>query len=252
MEDCIRAAMVDDDAVFLHMFRKKVETLFAMMELKAEIIAFTSAGSFLEANEKEHFDVVFLDIDMPEMNGIALASELRGQEADAALIFVSAHENFVFESIRYTPFRFIRKHVLEEDVREAVRALSKMMENRRRFVTLELHAGGQQRINLSKVIYFYTIRHALFFYDSDGKSVELASRCYNMGMLEKMLGEHGYIRTHRSYLLNFRYIYLIQSDRILLTEETSAKGHTCIPLSRRRTQEVKDQYRLLLRGEQPL
>lgn len=249
-EDCVMAAVVDDDDVFREKFLQQLKELFIITKLKVELIPFPSAESFLEEYRKSPFDVVFLDIDMPGMSGIELASEVRKRDMETALIFVSAHEHFVFESIHYAPFRFIRKGELDADVQEAVDAYSRMMKNKHRFVTIELHTGVKNMINLSRIVYFYTIRHSIYLYDSDHQSIELAPRYYNMSVLEEMLCEHGYIRTHKSYLLNFRYIYLIQSDKILLTEEGSVKEHDTIPLSRRRTHDVKETYRLLIRGEQ--
>ena len=62
------------------------------------------------------YDLVFMDIDMPELSGIDIASQLRKNNQNSDLIFVSAHPHFVFEAIRYTPYRFIRKTNLKPTI----------------------------------------------------------------------------------------------------------------------------------------
>ena len=80
---------------------------------------------------------MFLDIDMPGISGLEIAKKLREENSDIILIFVSAHEQYVFESIEYSPFRYIRKSRIEKelflDLKAAYARLGEMQDSYKTF-----------------------------------------------------------------------------------------------------------------------
>lgn len=69
---------------------------------------------------KEHFDLVMLDIEMPGMNGFQLAKRIGMERGTPCLIFVSAHESFVFDAQAFMPLWFVRKSMLGRDMYKAL------------------------------------------------------------------------------------------------------------------------------------
>ncbi len=241
----LRVAIVDDETIFINRYRKIVESLLGQQGIQFEIHTFSDSLHFREVYLKQPYDLVFLDIDMPNLSGIQLAADLRQVNHKTSLIFVSAHNHFVFESIHYAPFRFIRKDHVDDELAEAVLAFCRMLEAEQNYIRLKLDNNRSDLVNISQIMYFYALRHSLFYCDSSRTSFRLAVRNYTMEQLEEMLRPYGFIRIHKSYLLNYSYIYQIQADHIVLTADVTEK----LPLSRRRTAEVREQYRLLLREE---
>lgn len=237
----IQVAILDDDASFLSHFEKELEKLFQQNEVTCAITVYTDPKVFLANEVQKKHDVLFLDIDMPYISGIQIASEVREQNKDTVLIFVSGHDNFVFESIHYAPYRFIRKGNLLPDAEEAVSSLCKIMINQRRQIQLTLQNQTQISVNLSHIVCFCSVRHDIFFLrDDNDTSVLLFSRAYTMEQLEKELADDGFIRIHRSYLVNYLHIYQIKSQKIILTTKKE------LPLSRDRASEVKKIYQQFL------
>ena len=97
----IRIAMCDDETMFLQTYQKKVSELFQEHNVDCKIDTYTDARRFLEDCEKTSYDLIFLDIDMPGLSGIQLASKFRDKGLDTTLVFVSSHDDFVFETFRY-------------------------------------------------------------------------------------------------------------------------------------------------------
>lgn len=62
--------------------------------------------------KKEPADILILDIDMLEISGQELAERLRAADSKLIIIFLTAHEEFVFKAIEFQPLRFIRKLVM--------------------------------------------------------------------------------------------------------------------------------------------
>lgn len=118
----IRIAVCDDEVIFVRCLRDMVEALFEKQGMEFQCFVYTNAPELIQAHRKEEFQLLFLDIDMPEMSGMELAAEIRAMNSAAALIFVSSHSDFVFESFQFQPFRFLRKEWLAEELPDAVKA----------------------------------------------------------------------------------------------------------------------------------
>ena len=84
-------------------------------------------------SSKKEYNIIFLDIEMPGMNGLELADEIRsrcGNTPDIA--FVTAKENAVYDVFRYNALGFVRKSVLEKDFEEMMGRFLKKWKNLRR------------------------------------------------------------------------------------------------------------------------
>lgn len=242
----IQIAIVDDELLFLNRFSSLMKKKFDEHEVKCEISTYPSGVDFQNVWMQKEFDVICLDIDLPDISGIQLASKLRKRNSSTTLLFVSAHNQFVFESIQYRPFRFIRKAELLTDVDEAINAYCRQLKQISKKITLSLDSHREQIVDLSDIMYFYSLRHEIYYVLQTGEAVRLAFRTYTLELLEEMLQYQGYIRTHKTYLVNCKYIYKILTTKIIL------KDNTQIGVSRERTDEIKEQYQLFLREEEQL
>ena len=120
VDGVIRIAMCDDEAVFLQTYQRQISELLLEHNEICKIDTYTDTECFLEHCEKNVYDLIFLDIDMPEMSGIQLASKFRDNGVDTTLVFVSSHDDFVFETFRYNAYRFVRKNKLLSDTQEMI------------------------------------------------------------------------------------------------------------------------------------
>lgn len=238
----IRIAIVDDNNDFLSSYKKIVGKIFTDNDIEHEICCYTDSVEFKECTSYLNFDLIFLDIDMPKITGLDIAMHLGKIESEAAIIFVSSHSHLVFQSIHYRPFRFLQKDNLLEQTREAIESFCRLIKEDENSISLKLEDGRQSIEKLSKIQFFYSLRHSIFFaYSGQKESIRLYNRAYSLDRLEKELHDKGFIRIHKSYLVNFRYIYSIQEESIILRDKSE------IPMSRRKSSEIKEQYQICLR-----
>ena len=242
-------AIVDDNSIGLSSVKRVTERFFLKNKVECQIFTFSSSLEFYQVCQDHFFHLILLDIDMPELNGIELAASLRKERSQCTLIFVSAYEHFVFESIRYRPFRFVRKSMLEADLEEAVDAFCRETRSHDRRIPFVKADGETVSILASDIVYLFSVKHDVFLVMKDQTAIRSAYHRYTIGELEKRLGSFGFIRTDRSYLLNYRYIYQIDPDRITLKSAVSRSEHDAIPVSRRRYAAVREQYRYFIREE---
>lgn len=76
----IRIAVCDDEVIFVRCLRDMVEALFEKQGMEFQCFVYTSAPELIRAHRKEEFQLLFLDIDMPEMSGMELAAENQSHE----------------------------------------------------------------------------------------------------------------------------------------------------------------------------
>lgn len=236
----INIAIVDDEKTFIQMYEKEIMNLFSNQGIKCEINTFTDSVLFQKEIEKTGYDLIFLDIDMPDISGIQIASELYKSNRNTTLIFVSNHSNFVFEVFRYSAYRFIRKENLYPDTEEAVCSFCDALKTKANYVTLDFEEQKKVSVDLSDIKYFFSIRHDIYFFNKQNKTIRLSMRTYTLDDLESRFKESGFIRIHRTYLLNYLYIYQIHSEKVLLKDKSE------LPLSRGRYDSVKKIYQELI------
>ena len=115
----VKIALVDDDAFILDRIQELIEDT---ADLDLHIDKYSDSIEFYNSEHKTEYDVVFLDIDMPNMSGFDLADTLKLLKKSMTIIFVSNLEHLVYESLQFKPFRFVRKSFLKDDVTSAIRA----------------------------------------------------------------------------------------------------------------------------------
>ena len=116
-----RIVICDDEIFFCNHIEKLLRKYTESLADDMDIQIYTSSDAFLEDIGKSA-DLYFLDIKMPGNSGLELANVIRSISPDSVIIFVSSLQDAVYESIQYSPFRFIRKEYLETELKEAMDA----------------------------------------------------------------------------------------------------------------------------------
>ena len=98
----IRIAVVDDNEIYAYDLRKDIEKLFCEKDILCEVLSYTDPEKFITDHYENSFDLIYLDIDMPKINGIELAAMVRKSKTETYLVFVSSYSNFVFKYFSMT------------------------------------------------------------------------------------------------------------------------------------------------------
>lgn len=162
--------------------------------------------------ETGRFDLALLDIEMPGMNGFQLAKRINMNRRTPCLIFVSAYESFVFDAQTFMPLWFVRKSMLEKDM---YKALQKYVD-----VTVFKESCYQLKcgsVFIRDIVYIESSGHLLTIQMADGKIIKQYG---SLKVMEEELSGHRFLRIHKSYLVNQRYIEDVGRQEIRLTDGT--------------------------------
>lgn len=230
-------AICDDDVSFAKRLKNLVEKGLETFHDGLDVSVFHDGETFISSGSR--YDAIFLDIDMPKVSGFDIAEQINRME-ETLIIFVSLHDELVYSSIRFQPFRFIRKSHLEDELFEVLDALNREVEKRNEGKRFRLQTKtGEVFLDVSSIEYIEIYGHWLHVCVDGGEDLT----CYgSLSDFERQLAPFDFIRVHKSYLVNCRYIYSIEKGQLILDDKTE------ILLSRYRLGEVRNKLRNYIRG----
>ena len=201
-----KIAICDDDSDIAEEIRELLEKFYGKHTLS---IDYYRDGSELEQVIKERdYDLYLLDVEMPKRNGIELKDMLGELEKEGAIIFITSHDDFIREAFgkpvsQYTEQLYkILKKIDAVCVDESI--------------LIEEKNGTQKRITIRNIRYLKAERcYTNICMDSGEKILRRKS----LEQWEKELESIGFIRIHKSYIVNLQYIKRIGSKIILTSGE---------------------------------
>ena len=230
-----RIAIVDDDKAALSIVSSAVDTFFKEKNIEYNITSFYNPLNYLATIKEENFNLIFLDIDMPEKNGLSVAEETLSINKNTHIIFLSQREDLVFECLAIHPFGFIRKSNLINDFT--------LMMNQFYNYYLSNNEGGNKiefveknrtvSFKINEIVYISSDRN---YQDIVTKDNKIETIRIPLSTLEDKLKQFGFIRVHKCYIVNQSYIRIISNEEIKLTNDVT------IPLSKKRRDEVIKEY----------
>lgn len=208
--------LCDDDNVFLDKLETRIRGLCHKHGIAVEMERYDSSKKMLEGlKDLDTVPVFLIDIDMPEVNGFAVASFLKKWNRECCIGFVSNKDELVFQAFAYHPFFFIRKTHLDEELEPQLLELQKKMGVK--VPKIELQTGRQTvEVALDTIWFVESEKNYLLFYREKDERGDAVRARMKIAEAEKELEPHGFVRTHKGYLVNMNYVYRLRENEILL------------------------------------
>lgn len=235
----IKIALCDNDAKALSVIAGAAESVFRDQGFHVRVERFQNSEALLSALEQEKYQIVMLDIDMPGMDGIQAARQIRAKDDSIRIIFVSGCEDRVFEALGVQPLGFVRKSNFFEDLTAVVGLYHEICSRGGGIGQIEfLTRSSVIGLEGEKIRYIEGSRnYQLLYMNGCEDPVEVKM---TMDKLESMTEHYGFIRIHKGYLVNYRYIQRIAYDHVILRDGTS------LPVGRSKATEIKTRFLSLL------
>ena len=193
-------AVCDDEVMECCGIAGRIREILREMKVPCMIRQFYSGQELLRAADS--FDIVFLDIIMPGLDGMKAARLFRERALGRLLIFISASREYVFDAYDVEAFQYLLKPIDDRKLRSVLqRAVRKTEVHSREFIFVS-REHLQKKVFLDDIRYF-EIQGRLVTVHGTGSVFTYYER---IGTLEKELQGKGFFRCHKSFLVNLRYV----------------------------------------------
>ena len=179
--------------------------------------------------------LVFLDINMEDMDGLNVAMKIKEENPKLPIVLVTAYMNYALDGYKVKASRFLLKDNLSETIGECMDDLIVEIQKNSRILEFSF-VEGTMSLRAADIIYIETARHKNIFYTKKGNF----SIYKKLDELEAGLKDMGFVRAHLSFLVNMSYIAKISSYVLTLTTGKE------ISVPKSRYVQVKRQYMLSL------
>lgn len=232
----MRIAVCDDNREELEYVGKIIENAFMQHKIMCQSQVYTDADKMLKENASEPFDAIFLDLDMPGIDGMKAASEINKQSDATEIIFVTNHDELVYKAYKFKALGFVRKKYLDIEINEILETLVNAVNIKNRCIVF-CDSGVDKKYKVNDIIYMQSDDHYVGIFTIDGR----CSTRDSLNNMEKNYAHYGFIRIHSRYLVNYRYIFSIEKNTVILTDSQK------LPMSRNRVSTVKEAFRFYSR-----
>ncbi|MBW3083335.1 LytR/AlgR family response regulator transcription factor [Bifidobacterium phasiani] len=211
----LKVAIIEDERPAADLLARYVERYGEESGVEFDITVYGEPTTFLDTYRPD-YDIVFMDIEMPNMDGMEAARRLRGIDRRAVLVFVTNVARLAIRGYEVDAYDYIVKPV---DYRTFARKLrGAAIRCRRDEDSLMLTVrGGMRRIQLRDVVYVEVTGHTLHFHSRDGGETAVGG---TMGDIERRLREHGFLRCGKAYLANRLHIADIGAASLTMDDGT--------------------------------
>ena len=194
-------------------FRRSVKKLG---EKDISLHLYSNGKSLYKDSRNQKFSLVFLDWEMPEMDGFDLAGRLYIENPELKVVFVSNYENIVFDAYEYTPLWFVRKSMLERDMTKALQKYFNMTVKTQLRYRME-DGFGFLDVRMELILYAECSRHTIMIHMRNQSSFQQYG---SLKTLEEKWKGYDFIRIHKNYLVNAKYVAEVGVRTIRLSDGT--------------------------------
>lgn len=238
-----KIAICDDEKYFREWMKEMLLQYMKDRGIYYEIDFFQSGKDLLELGiEINQYKIIFLDINMDEIDGIKTAQKIREQNAEIFIVFITAFVNYSLEGYKVDAIRYLLKSNtnMSEHIAECMDAIQKKMKHNVIWKEFEFNEG-MKKISLNRILYIESKLHKLEFHvmEEDMMKFSIYDTLNNM---EKYIDSKDFLRIHQSFLVNMKYISSICKYEAILYNGKS------FPIPKARYKGVWDKY-VIYRGE---
>ena len=225
----MRIAVCDDEEKFRDQAKSMIDKISGSLDIVVD--TYSNGYKLLEVFDRNPYDVLFLDIEMPAMDGITLAKKLRERNDKIYIVFLTGHIEYALEGYEVRALRYLTKPVQEDKLREVLRYVMDKSTKKKQLMIKE--DGEEILINVADILYFEAQNQYIMIYTTTNKYLVR----YNIGDFEEQLKGDGFFRTHRGYLVSLAKVKrLVKSDVLIDTPD----GEIAVPVSRSNLKAVKE------------
>ena len=210
-----KVAIVEDDKEQADLLMEYLQRYGKENDCSFEISYFDKTVPFLEQFDKK-YDIVFLDIELPDGNGMEVAMQMREKDKSTLIIFVTNLAQYAVKGYKVRAFDFIVKPISYYNFALNFPNALECLERSKDVEIWIKNGNGQRRLLASQIVYVEVMAHYLTYHTTEGKFTVLGS----IGNVAKELQGASFSFCNRCYLVNLKYVTQVTSSQVLVNGES--------------------------------
>ena len=236
----MKIAILDDEPVYLDLVQGIIEDFARKNRRIYEIKKYQYSRELLwDLEEGVYYDAYILDIQMPDMNGMELAHEIRLKYQEPFILFVTSYLKYSLKGYEFGIFRYIMKERVQEELPPALEEMEKKTEGRnQRFYTIETQSV-LARMAYEDIFYLDVAGKYVYFHTKQGEIRERTS-------LQKVfaaLGAPEFVYTDKSHIVNLMHVMQLEGNMVVMRNQERIP--VSIPQGQKLKKAISDYWRSL-------
>ena len=233
----LRIAICDDDSKFT----RKLETLVLQesqkLGIRADTDVFSDGKTLLKSFQNgDHYELIFIDIEMEQVDGITAARRIREIDRTVLLVYVSGYDKYLKELFEVEPFRFLSKPLNHAQFDRYFKEACKRINETEVFYQLTFNKEIR-KISVKDIVYFESNNRIVYIHLKDGTNEYFYGKLNNVEK-ELAASRQYFLRIHQSFLVNYDYIIKMNFFNITINY---ARKKMELKISEDRQKEVRRQ-----------
>lgn len=213
-----RIAICDDENYFVEELKELISGYMLEKGLIYKIDTYSSGEALVKLGiEVVQYTVIFLDINMEQIDGIKAAEKIREVSREVFIVFVTAFMDYSLEGYRLDVVRYLLKG--NANFKSTVSECMDAIIDKLNYTVIKKEFDfreGKKEVSLERVLYIESNLHKLEFHVMED-TMKLYTMNETLNVLEERLADNSFIRIHQSYLVNIKYIKNVVRYKVILT-----------------------------------
>ncbi len=218
-----RIAICDDSIEHIDIISGMTKMIIKSANINCSLYTYTSGKELVYDHERIHFDIVILDMEMPELNGIETGFNIKDITKNTKIIYVTAHEGYAYDSYKVKAEDYILKPVQYSELETALTScIGSEIKKERKFLDINDISRNFQRIYIDNIIYMQREKdRKIYIYCIYKKIITINDTIQN---LEKKLADNNnIIKANQGCLINLNNVRKITKDIITFCDDSTVK-----------------------------
>lgn len=205
----LKIALVEDEEKYRKQIRSYMDKYRQEYMEEIELYAFETGNSILESYKKE-YDIIILDIQLPDIDGMTVAQEIRKRDSNVILMFITNMAQYAIKGYSVGALDFVTKPInYYIFCSKITRAIQRAKRAEEKNIWLDA-SQGKIRLKLSQIYYIEGQNRMLYYHTTEG----IYKVSGTMVSADKDLRDYGFVKCNHWYLVNLRHIMWVQGNYV--------------------------------------